>query len=551
MASASNRITPQAPERPSGASDLAPGCRLGSYELLQRLGSGGMGELFRARHLHLKKELALKVLSSRLTNDTEAALRFQRETEALGRLEHGHLVRATDAGVIDGVPFVVMELLDGMDLAKLTVQRGPWPVAEACAAMRQAALGLQHAHERGLVHRDIKPSNLLLTTAGVIKVLDLGLARLCMESTSGSLTRPGSTMGTPDYIAPEQILDSHASDIRADLYSLGCSLFHLLTGEPVFGKLTHPTIARKHAAHLNEPPPDIRLRRPDVPPELAAVLARLLAKRPEDRYATPADVAAALEPFAAGARLASILQRTDAPPLNGVATHPPQTTLATGGMAPGARRRRRPGRRYLLTLAGALLLGGLVLAAGPWLRRSPQSEGPSPPSEPLRIKEIYIRSFRPLRGGKFREAFLLGEPEGRLPQGYKIKLHASLSRPGHFYLIALLPSGKTELCLPSGEDQVPPLLEKVDYSPTGPLDRPGLYGYVLVASPQALPTYKDWQKEHGSLPWRASQTESAWRWWGGDRAGDIEESPAWELQMFLRKLPETTGFVVFPVVEIN
>lgn len=565
MPSISHRFTPQAPERPSGSSDLAPGCRLGSYELLQRLGSGGMGELFRARHLLLKKEFALKVLSARMSNDAEAARRFQRETEALGRLEHEHLVRATDAGMIEGVPFVVMELLDGMDLARLTVQRGAWPVAEACEAMRQAALGLQHAHERGLVHRDIKPSNLMLTTTGTVKVLDLGLARLCQEGDSGSLTRPGITMGTPDYIAPEQILDSHTSDIRADLYSLGCSLFHLLSGEPLFGKLTHPTIARKHAAHLNEPPPDIRSRRPDVPVELAGVLAKLLAKQPEDRHATPAEAAAALRPFAAGAKLAAFVGQAfqpDSADLDSQAfTNPARTTLPTGEIAQTARRKRRLNRRFLLALAGAVLVGGLVLAAVPWRRRTlvEQNASSPPPSEPLRIKEIYLRSFAPTERGRYTEGSLLGEPESRLPQGYKVRLQASLSRPGHFYLIALLPDGKTELCLPTSEDQAPPLLDRVEHSPNGPLNQPGLRGYVLVASPQPLPAYKDWRKERGSIPWRVSRTETAWRWWGGDRPellggqrdGEIEESPVWDLQSFLRKLPETTGFIVFPVVEIK
>src|SRR5262249_30721108 len=161
------------------------------------------------RHVRLKKDFALKVLSPRLTCDPEAVRRFERETEALGRLEHVHLVRASDAGVECGTPFVVMELLEGMDLAKLTQQHGGWPVAEACEAVRQAALGLQHAHERGLVHRDIKPANLWLTSAGMLKVLDMGLARLCDDGDSRSLTRPGGGgMGTADYIAPEQVLDS-------------------------------------------------------------------------------------------------------------------------------------------------------------------------------------------------------------------------------------------------------------------------------------------------------------------------------------------------------
>jgi urea transport system substrate-binding protein len=285
-----------------------PGRRLGSYQLLAQLGKGGMGMVFRARHVRLKKEFALKILSPDLARDHEAIRRFEREIEALGRLEHIHLVRASDAGVENGVPFVVMELLDGRDLAELTQQRGPWPIAEACAAVRQAALGLQHAFERGLVHRDVKPSNLWLTPDGVVKVLDLGLARLRgEEGGSAPMTAAGMWMGTPDYMAPEQIRDSRSADIRADLYSLGCTLFHLLSGEPPFGPSTHPTLWQKREAHLSEPPPNIRQRRPDVPAELAKVMARLLSKRPEDRYQTPEEAAAALAPFVENAVLARLL----------------------------------------------------------------------------------------------------------------------------------------------------------------------------------------------------------------------------------------------------
>ena len=290
-------------------SGLKPGERLGSYELLASLGKGGMGTIFRARHVRLKKEFALKILSPRLACDQAAIRRFEREIEALGRLEHVHLVRASDAGVENGVPFVVMELLDGTDLAKLIEQRGAWLIGLACEVVRQAALGLQHAFERGLVHRDIKPSNLWLTPAGVVKVLDLGLARLGDEESSAAeaMTGAGMWIGTPDYMAPEQILDSHNADIRADLYGLGCTLFHLLSGEPPFDSSTYPTLRHKREAHLQEPPPNIRQLRPDVPVELAKVAARLLAKRPQDRYQTPAEAAAALAPFADHAGLVRML----------------------------------------------------------------------------------------------------------------------------------------------------------------------------------------------------------------------------------------------------
>ncbi len=155
------RLTPDGGTDAAGVSLPRPGSHLGSYELIEKLGGGGMGVVFRARHVLLKKEFALKVLSPRLARDPESMARFRREMQAVGRLEHIHLVRASDAAVIDGIPFLVMELLDGTDLARLTERIGPWPMAEACAAVQQTALGLQHIHECGMVHRDIKPSNRL------------------------------------------------------------------------------------------------------------------------------------------------------------------------------------------------------------------------------------------------------------------------------------------------------------------------------------------------------------------------------------------------------
>lgn len=355
-----------------------PGQRLGSYELLASLGKGGMGMVFRVRHLRLKKEFALKVLSPNLARDREAIRRFERETEAMGRLEQVNLVRASDAGVENGVPFVVMELLEGMDLAKLTEQRGPWPIAEACEAVRQAALGLQHAYERGLVHRDIKPSNLWLTPGGVVKVLDMGLARLRDEECSSDLkTAAGMWMGTPDYMAPEHILDSHSADIRADLYSLGCTLFHFLTGDPPFSSSTHPSLRKKREAHLQEPPPDIRRLYPAVPAELAKVIARLLAKRPEDRFQTPADAAAALAPFADATELARLL-------------------TADGNVRPSRvsplRKRSRP-RWLVLGIALMIACLGFIALQTSEHRASapgrPRSSGPVGQEEPIKVGILF------------------------------------------------------------------------------------------------------------------------------------------------------------------
>jgi serine/threonine protein kinase len=281
--------------------------QMGPYCLLEQLGQGGMGAVYRAEHVRLKRTVAVKVLPPGLLHDTRAVARFRREVEAVGKLDHPNIGRASDAGEASGWPFLVMELIDGVDLAKLAARLGTLPVADACEVCRQAALALQHAHEHGLVHRDIKPGNLMLTPAGVVKLLDLGLARVCGDQpVSEVLTATGVVIGTPDYMAPEQATEPRSADIRADLYGLGCTLYRLLTGVPPFGGPGQSTLAQKLLAHALAPVPPIRDRRPEVPEGLAALLVRLLAKSPADRPATPAEVEAALRPFAAGQDLVAL-----------------------------------------------------------------------------------------------------------------------------------------------------------------------------------------------------------------------------------------------------
>jgi len=282
----------------------AVGQTLGEYRLLEKLGEGGMGAVFKALHLRLEKPVALKMLRKGMGEDAQMIDRFEREMKAVGRLNHPNIIQAYDAREIDGVRFLVTELVDGWDLENLLRQRGPFPPNIACALLRQAAAGLQAAHEHGLVHRDIKPSNLMLTHQGQVKILDLGLARLqrAAESTS-SLTSFGQVMGTADYMAPEQASDCHNVDIRADIYSLGCTLFRLVTGQVMFGGAQFRTHMEKMVAHLTLPAPKLRSRRDDLPEALETLLERMLAKKPSDRFATPAELIGALAPLAAGADL--------------------------------------------------------------------------------------------------------------------------------------------------------------------------------------------------------------------------------------------------------
>ncbi|MGO9111808.1 MAG: protein kinase domain-containing protein [Thermoguttaceae bacterium] len=236
-ARAAMETTGAAPAIPSGRSIC--GRILGEYELIEELGHGGMGTVYKALHTKLDRVVALKVLTTGRTQDPRAIARFEREMKAIGKLDHHQIVRAYDAREIDSTPVLVMEYIEGLDLAEIVRRLGAVSVRDACAMARQAALGLQYVHEHGLVHRDVKPSNLMLTPQGVVKILDLGLARFHLdqsppEKTTGTgqtvgseMTGADQAMGTADYMAPEQTSNSRAADIRADIDSLGCTRYKL------------------------------------------------------------------------------------------------------------------------------------------------------------------------------------------------------------------------------------------------------------------------------------------------------------------------------------
>jgi serine/threonine protein kinase/WD40 repeat protein len=283
---------------------------LGGYVLLERLGEGGAGQVFKARHQKLGRFAALKIIRPELLTEAEVVARFYREIQVLSKLDHPNIVHAFDAGPAGATHYLAMEYVEGSDLGRLVKQGGPMPVQQACEYIRQAALGLQHAHERGLVHRDIKPHNLIMSVRdGLIKVADLGLARLPRSvgaevtsaltgvvRTTGTLTPENAMlMGTADYLAPEQALDFHKADIRADIYSMGCTLYYLLAGQPPFAG---GNLAEKVAKHQQAEAAPLEQFRKDVPRGLSAALRKMLAKRPADRFQTPAELAKALAPFA-------------------------------------------------------------------------------------------------------------------------------------------------------------------------------------------------------------------------------------------------------------
>jgi serine/threonine protein kinase len=314
------------------------------YRVLEVLGAGGMGVVYKAVHRLMDRVVALKVIHRHLTDRPGLTERFRREVRAAARLSHPNIVTAYDADQVGDTHFLVMEYVAGTSLDKEVERQGPLPIAQACDLARQAALGLQHAHERGMVHRDLKPQNLLLTPTGQVKILDFGLAHVLDEQGPGTPLPSGVVVGTPDYLAPEQARDSAHVDIRADLYSLGCTLYHLLVGHPPF---PNGTPLQKLMAHQQCSPPAVTAARPDVPAALAALVNRLLAKDPSARPPAPAAVAADLARF------------VDPMPV------------------PPAPARRRSARRVLILAAGILAAVGLVPLAA-YLARPARAPTPPP-----------------------------------------------------------------------------------------------------------------------------------------------------------------------------
>jgi serine/threonine protein kinase len=269
------------------------GFTLGKYRVLERIGSGGMGTVYLCEHAMVGRKVAVKVLPTSQSNNPAALGRFYREARAAGVLDHPNLVKAHDIDQEGGLHFLVMDYVDGSSLQAIVSKFGPFSVPRAIEYTRQAAIGLAHAHGSGLIHRDIKPANIMLERNGTIRVLDLGLARFFNDNTDMLTVKYDDkhVLGTADYVAPEQALNSHDVDIRADIYSLGCTLYYCLTGQPPFpeGK-----VAQKLIWHQVREPTPVEQIRPEVPAALALVLRKMMAKEPDDRFQIPGEVAEAL-----------------------------------------------------------------------------------------------------------------------------------------------------------------------------------------------------------------------------------------------------------------
>ena len=537
---------------PPGRIDLSK--QMGDYRFDEALGQGGMGTVYRAIHTRLGKVVALKVIQPNRMGDPESLARFRREMRALGSLEHPNLVRAYDAREEAGVPFLVMEYVDGIDLARLLRRMGRLSIADACAVVRQAATGLDYAHRsHGLVHRDIKPSNLMITSGGCVKILDLGIARFD-SSVRGREFAPDSCateiaerIGTYDYMAPEQWLMSPEVDIRTDVYGLGCTLYELLLGRAPYARPEWTTWDEKMRAHTLIPPPPVLECRSDIPDSLSEVLNRMLAKCPADRYETPAKVIEALEPFVTGHNLAALLSTTPfIPTLSHVTQlaasdqpigHDPEgsTGIFKRWKQPRAwsidRSKSKPmAVSAVLMFATLLLLVQTITGNWPGPNASPSpirgalqnqstpTQVPIIRTEELVQAELAIRLYRIRKStDELYDMGRIGDPRDG-PQGtasidLKFVVEASFAEPLFPYLISIDQAGTRDLEFPEGEAVVS--TRKKFKSPSGniylSLEKEGLLGLILVGSRRPLSSTEslalltvqsdDWQRSRTDVPW--------------------------------------------------
>lgn len=370
------------------------------YEIIELLGQGGMGAVYKARDKVMHRTVAIKVIGGGGPQDPTLTERFRREVTVLANLAHPNIVVAHDAVFAGRSNFLVMEYVEGATLGEILQSGGRLPIADACELIRQACLGMQHVHERKLVHRDIKPANLLLTPEGQVKILDLGLARLQPSAEAEAqltgphrpLTTQTHLLGTLDFMAPEQWDANGKVDIRADIYALGCTLYTLLAGQAPFEHFGADTVVQKMNAHLMQAPPPMHRFRPEVPDELVRLLHRALAKDPKDRFQEPRDLAEALTPFCKNCDLQRLLK----------ASRERRVRLLQPGPPPTEPEAHRPNRRRFLRQAvlGGSGLGivGVGTGAWWWFNNGAGAERGTMPSVPASAAPIKVGVLHSLSG---------------------------------------------------------------------------------------------------------------------------------------------------------
>jgi hypothetical protein len=353
---------PQVPLRPEEAlAGVLRGRQLAHFELLEPIGVGGMAAVIRARDKQLDRTVALKILPPDMASDPENVRRFHQEARAAAKLDHENIARVFFCGEDQGLHFIAFELVEGENLRIVLEQRGRIPVPEAIGYMLQIATGLAHASARGVVHRDIKPSNIIISPNGRAKLVDMGLARSLETHSDGGLTQSGVTLGTFDYISPEQALEPREADVRSDIYSLGCTFYHMLTGQ---APVPEGTAARKLHHHQNIDPLDPRQLNPEIPDEVAYLLARMMAKEPGDRYQRPEQLVQ---------HLILLAQRL------GSAAAMPESVLLANAALPGPPRKQP----IFMALAAVAALVALVFVLGPGTGLPPSRNQAQPPDQAM------------------------------------------------------------------------------------------------------------------------------------------------------------------------
>jgi len=557
-------------ERSATSADDVSSVQLGPYRLLRQLGMGGMGTVFYAWHSLLKRPVALKLMNRDRLSNPEAIRRFEREMEAMGRLSHPNIVTASDADQQDGQYYLVMEYIAGCDLSRLIAASGELSIADACEFIRQAADGLQYAHERGLIHRDLKPANLMVTHDGVVKILDLGLARLQEGNPGSEMTSDGHVLGTPHFMSPEQWGQSASIDIRSDIYSLGCTLFCALTGHAPFqqsGNLSLPTIMR---SHLDTPPPDIRKERSEVPETLARIIQQCLAKDPSQRMQEPRQLAKCLTEYSVGAQLGRLVALHEVAessigvsedtkivsaaglvtrPSESMASHPPITSMLSMPVpAPATQVAYKDAeesgphpaltkpvglRRSLMGLGVALTLVASITVVSLRFRDAPNSQVEI---SPVNIVDFRLAHYRFDAGQRMQvDLGNVIDQNEQVRKGDEVRISLSLNVAAPVVMLSLNPDGTVQTLLPDSSE-VTAASKEISF----PIGRDqyfqldvggGQQAFVAVALAQTSRDQKEKIAEDVKRHWRRVVQGGVWRFDGRDVSQEFgEELPRGQIK---------------------
>jgi len=555
---------------------LVPDVVVDRYRLIRKLGEGGFGVVYLVSHIKFpSRRYALKLVKPDRFTATEMKARFSREIQAMGNLNHPHVVYATDAGEWNGLPYLVMDYVEGIALNQLLRNSSPLTVAATCEMMRQVATGMQHVHEKGRTHRDQKPSNLILDRSGVVRILDLGLAKLRddAEADGEPLTASGQWMGSPDYMAPEQWEDSSTVDIRADIYSLGCTLFCLLTGRPPFGDGEHRSTVAKMKGHTTEVAADINELRVGIVPGLNAIVQKCLTKDQDDRFQTPRELADALQTFCSADDLKAVaasLHTTPETSPTDMSTAAEANLIATviqtdhrpGGPEDDQPASRRTGLKTVLPQSGVTLwlqIGLTVLlgtALSIWLLRTrpltdvettastdlenassvprdaqtrrrtkPSKNDPAEGSEDVQalhsqrrnpdLHPIKVEHFRADADDVPRRLGQIGIEDRKVLLNDVVRLTVNLRQKHYVHVVALNTDGSLQLLVPTDESRAPRAIQQLQF-PSEPdlyfhlTDGTGQHAFLVLTSRVPLPAFSELLPILESAGWVANTQRGLW-----------------------------------------